>query len=581
MAESPAEQLAQILTRALDQWSKDNPNLFNVNVTNQGAGDDFAPGFDPLSLLSTILQAGILGTILGEVGGPIPTLVQGAAEGGGKSFVEFILEFALGWIIPQLLEPYILDAQNQVNKLAQPGRFDINTAADYANRQFYPTAAAATDALETGFDNAHFTAAQQAAWTWPALAEIFSLWNRGIIQDPDANLLMRRAGVPDEYAQDIALLRQELLSPADWALAALRKNVDVDTAAAGAAQWGVSAEDFTILMENTGEPPGTMQLLEAYRRDFIDEATLQRGILQSRVRDEWIPTLEKLRYAPMSTAAAANAVVRGYLSQADGASIAQQNGLEPDHWQYVLESNGRPPSHEQLATLYLRGIITEAEFEQGIRESDIKDKYITDVFDLRVKFLPLFEARTLLNAGEITGETFSNQLLVQGYQKEVIDEILKAAGTGKKTTAKHLTAADYTELYDAGILNKDQTSDGLVSIGYTKADADSLITIAETRSQAKLTTELITNIRNQFNRYKLTDTQAETELEAIGIQPAERKSLVAGWTEVRPQGTRTLTEAQVLKALKDKAITSDDAYNRLRGLGLDDIDARLLMLIDG
>lgn len=581
MAKTPAEQLAGILTEALNQWVKDNPHIFKTDITVEetGGGNTGGPtGTDVIGAVLTILGlAAVLDPAAVAAGGA----VEAVQSAGGKWGIAIGSGWFIGETVLSFLEPITRQLTHMVEAANTSQILDPDMAADLTARGIISDQFGESEAAGGGFDKAHFSWMLQAAYSYPALTQILDLWNRGELQETDVDRLLTLNGIAPNWQQQIKLLRRELLSPADWALAALRRNVDVETAADGAAMWGLTPDDFNTLLLNTGEPPGTMQLLEAYRRGFIDEPTLQRGILQSRVRDEWIPTLEKLRYAPMSTAEAANAVVRGYLTQVDGADIAQQNGLEPDHWQYVLESNGRPPSHEQLATLYLRGIISKAQFEQGIRESDIKDKYISDVFDLRVRFLPLFEARTLLNSGEITGKTFAEQLLVQGYQKDVIDEILKAAGTGKKVTAKHLTVADYTELYDAGILNADQTADGLVKIGYTEADAKTIITVAQTKSQAKLTTELVANVRSQFNRFKLTEQQASDELDIIGLPKVERDRLIEGWAIVRPQGTRTLTEAQTLKALKDKAISADDAYNRLRGLGLDDTDARLLILIDG
>lgn len=581
MAESPAQKLAAILTDALNQWVKDNPDMFKPPTVNVESGGGSGGGGNATDLVGIVL--GMIGLSL--LGNPeLVPVVEGLKQienAGGESGTWFGSGWFIGEQMVSFADPFSRMLVHALEASVVSQIFDPDTAADLAAKGIITHDKAVSEAAGGGFDGEHISNMIDAASDRPTWAFALNMWNRGLINETDVNAALQFARIPSYWWPFLKDMRRELLSPADWALAALRRNVSTDDAAAGAAMWGLNADDFNTLMLNTGEPPGTMQLLEAYRRGFIDQATLEHGILQSRVRDEWIPTIEKLRYAPMSTAAAANAVVRGYLSDTDGADIAQQNGLEPAHWQYVLESNGRPPSHEQLATLYLRGIISKAQFEQGIRESDIKDKYITDVFDLRVRFLPLFEARTLLNAGEITGKTFTEQLLVQGYEKAVIDEILAAAGTGKKATAKHLTSADYTELFDAGITDRDQTITGLVSIGYTKDDASTIITVAETKSQAKLTTQLVTNVRTQFDRFKLTKDQALTELDAIGILQAERVRLVDGWEIVRPQGTRTLTEAQTLKALKLKAITTDDAYNRLRGLGLDDVDAKLLMLIDG
>jgi Holliday junction resolvasome RuvABC DNA-binding subunit len=168
-------------------------------------------------------------------------------------------------------------------------------------------------------------------------------------------------------------------------------------------------------------------------------------------------------------------------------------------------------------------------------------------------------------------------MLAQGYQADVIAEITAASGGGKKVAAKHLTVSDYTELYDAGVLNHKDTVAGLVSIGYTEADAESIITVADVKAQAKIQTQQVTNVRTQFDRYRLDKDQATAELAALGLGKTESENLVATWAITRPDGTRQPTEAQTMKFLKDKLITLDDALSRLRGLGYTAADAKLIV----
>lgn len=578
---TPAEQFAAILREAISGAIQDNKALFDqtINVNNPAGGGGQGGGSG--DIVGAIIGLAGLSALQELEGTAVKTALDTVQSSGGAEGLSFSAGYFVASALLQFAEPFTRQFTHMIEALETSQILDPVMAADMVNRGIISDDFGKSQAAGGGFNKDHFSWIRQASANYPAIAQMLAMWNRGYITEANVDKLLTLNGVPVEWQPQIKDMQRELLTPADLALAALRQSITVDEAAAGAAKWGLNADDFNTLMLNTGEPPGTMQLLEAFRRGFIDKPTLAEGIRQSRVRDQWIPTLEKLRYAPMSTAEAANAVVRGYLPQSEGAKVAQDNGLEPDHWQYVLESNGRPPSHEQLASLWLRGKIDLEQFKQGIRESDIKDKYIPEVVDLSVRLLPLFEARTLLNAGEITGKTFASQLLAQGYEKSVVDEILKAAGTGKKATAKHLTSVDYTDLYDAGILDRKQTLDGLVSIGYTEADAEQIVTVAEVKAEAKLQSVLITNVRNQFDRFKLTDKEAEAELGLLGLLPKQGQKLVAEWSVVRPQGTRTLTESQTLKALKDGAIKPDDALQRLRGLGLDEVDALLLMEVYG
>lgn len=578
---APIDDIAAAIQTALSNALKENANLFTGGGTGSGGGGGTGtgtPGLDPISLVTGLGFLALLGAP--EVLGIVEALKTGAGD-AGDSAASFGSGYLLGNAAFQFAEPYLRYVTHFVENEAQSQIFDPVTAADLAARQIITPAFGQSEAGGGGFDSSHWNDLLDAAYARPQWDVALRLWNRGYINETDVNTALQYGGVPAYWWPALKQMRQEILTPADLALAALRGNISAADAQNGAAQWGVSADDFATLMQNTGEPPGEMQLLEAYRRGFINTATLERGIRQSRIRDEWIPTIEALRYVPMSTANAANAVVRGYLSAADGATIAQQNGLEPDHWQYVLESNGRPPSHEQLASLYLRGIITEADFEQGIRESDIKDKYIADVVDLRVKFLPLFEARTLLNDGSITGATFTEQLIPQGYEPAVIAEIVANAGTGKKSAAKHLSVSDYVDLYTDGLKSRADTSTGLQSIGYTLDDATSILDIADAKVANAIVKQQVANVRAQFDKFKLTQDAASVELSEIGLAGPEVTRLIDAWTIVRPISTRTLTEAQVLKALKLGAIDAKDALARLVALGLNEIDAALLMEIDG
>lgn len=577
MAESPAQQLAQILTDALNQWVKDNPGLFKVNVTEEEPNDGGQTTDTASDVVSLVMSLFGLSILDHPEAAAILVGLAAANKAAGTAAESFGLGQFMAQAMFQAADPYFRQVTHAAEQQATSQIFDPALAADMVARGDIPEAQGESEASGGGFDSAHWTALLDAAQVRPTWTIALQLWNRGYIQETDVDTSLQKAAIPQYWWPFLKELRRELLSPADYALAVLRQNVTQDEAAAGAALWGLTADDFNILVENTGEPPGTMMLLEAYRRGFIDEATLQKGIRESRVRPEWINTIEQLRYAPMSTAAAANAVTRGYLSEADGAAIAQQNGLEPDHWQYVYKSNGRPPSHMQLAELYYRGIIDLATFKQGIRESDIKDKYITDVVDLGVRLLPLFEAVTLFKDGYISSKTFSTQMLDQGYQQEAVNEIVAGVTGGTAGPPKRLTEAEIVSMYEDGSLSKSQTVTKLVGIGYKKADATALINDADTRAAAKRMSTLITSVKTQYERFQIDSETATSDLTSIGVAADRAAELVKGWTTVRLPGVKRLTEAQIIRLLRLKKIGSTEAVTRLQADGYSETDAQLLV----
>lgn len=85
---------------------------------------------------------------------------------------------------------------------------------------------------------------------------------------------------------------------------------------------------------------------------------------------------------PLSPADAAHAVVRSYLSQADGIKAAAESGVAPDVFAILADLAGTAPAPEQLVEALRRGLIERSgagaastSFEQGIKETNLLDKW--------------------------------------------------------------------------------------------------------------------------------------------------------------------------------------------------------------
>ena len=141
------------------------------------------------------------------------------------------------------------------------------------------------------------------------------------------------------------------LSPAEAALAALRGNWSSDDGANESKLSGLDRKRYDILELNTGEPPGLMQLLEAYRRQIIDRDRLVRGIRQSRVRNEWVDVVEALQFAPVSAGEVIQGLVQGHLSLGDAAVRLSQAGVNPDNLGWLFETHGRPLGPQEMGEL--------------------------------------------------------------------------------------------------------------------------------------------------------------------------------------------------------------------------------------
>lgn len=179
------------------------------------------------------------------------------------------------------------------------------------------------------------------------------------------------------------------LSPQDLAEAVLRSYETKDAAEAEAKLQGVTPARFNTMTLLAGDGIGPEQAAEALRRGYIkkdgtgpDSTSYEQAIAESRLHNKWANVLEELTRALLSPADAADAVVRGFIDHAAGASVALLSGVDSGTFATMVNLAGDAPSPTQLAEALRRGIIPEnsgnpAEpgFVQGIQQGRLANKW--------------------------------------------------------------------------------------------------------------------------------------------------------------------------------------------------------------
>lgn len=482
---------------------------------------------------------------------------------------------ALGNIMNNELAPAAYDVIRSNPHLIPPVQDIVNMAAAGIVGEDQVNGVANANGTSNGWAAAYLELARQ----YPTIDVGLDLLRRGLLTTEDFAVILQRSGMPSQYWDAMLETRNLPVSVADAALAVLRGNIDFNTGGEIAAENGFDLDAFKILLDNTGEPPGIMQLLEAYRRHFIDEATLKKGILQSRVRDEWIPTLEQLRYTPMSVADAVNAVVQAQMTQSEAERIADENGLTPGAVDTLVKTAGEPLSRTEMEELFNRGLVTEAAVKQALRESRLKDKYVDAAFDLHSKVLPVFSLQRALRYGGV-GEADAIRIAMEsGYSKADSTVIVNAGNAERLQTYKDRVIAAVMTLYEDNIMTQASAAEVIRAMDYSADMATFIMQASEFRRNAKVLTGVVTAIKSKYLQRHITETETINYLNEAGVPASSRDQLMKEWNIEHDAYTRTLTEAQVVKAVKDKLIDPANGLSRLEYMGYSKVDAQLL--IDG
>lgn len=366
------------------------------------------------------------------------------------------------------------------------------------------------------------------------------------------------------------------LSPAEAALAVLRGNVDMGYAAKEASHSGYSAERFKVMVDNTGEPPGIQELLEAHRRGIIDQATLGRGILQSRYRNEWLEVIERLAHGPMPTGEAVAAVVQNQMSMDDGRRIAQENGLEEGAFDVMVNTHGNPPGIQEMGELWHRGDLTLAQFEQGIRESHYKNKYVPAIVAGTRRLPPERTVVSMVSKGVYSPAQGLDRLLKLGFDHEDAAALVSEATATKHQRTRDLALSEITTLYMEQAIARDHAVTMLESLGFDAGEADFVLLIEDNRRHRRYQEALITRAHSLYVSRHIERDQASSLLDHDEVPSAQRDELLTLWDLERAANTTRLTLSQLEHAYKAQLITADQFKTRVSHLGYKAEDVDLL-----
>jgi hypothetical protein len=415
-----------------------------------------------------------------------------------------------------------------------------------------------------------------AATVW-STADILDLVNRGLMTEQFGLAAMVRAGVAHDAASDLMQLRHQLITVADLADMQVRGILTQDQGRALAAKTGYTADQYDMYALATGSPPDLQSLFLAWRRGVITESDVDRGIRQSRLRDEWIPAAKDLRWVPLDLSEVVNGVVQNHLTMEQGIPMAAEVGVTPENLALAVENHGNPPSNTDAMDWYNRGLIDRATFDQIFREGHTKDKYIPAFFNARFRKLTMAEIRLLYRDGALTRDEALAHLQEIGFNPDDAAFIVTGASAAKTATARNLTIAQVTALLTDQLITADQASALLTAMGWSDQEASWILDLASLQTMARATTAAVNQVRSRYVAHKADVNTTSAALDSLGVATDARDQYIALWDIERTVVTKTLTEAQTVSAAGKGFITAQDASDRLQAMGYAADDALILL----
>lgn len=382
------------------------------------------------------------------------------------------------------------------------------------------------------------------------------------------------------------LLKSTPLTPEQCADLVIKGWMSVTEGENEAVLSGVTAERFKQLVHSAGEPISLQDLLFLWRRGNIDEARVDHGIRESRIRDEWIDAAKALRQVPVSPSDAVSAVVRGQIDHDAGAKLAWLSGINETDFDLLVHTTGNPPSPTELADFVRRGLIPmqgtgpdALSFQQGIFEGDAKDKW-EPIYEHLIEYIPPPRTVTALEReGAITAEQAQALYQKSGLSAELAAAYSSGASGVRTAKAKELAESQVLTLYEAKAIDAGQAGAMLHALGYSDAEIVYILELHDLARELKAVETAVSKLHNFYVAGKIGVTSARGALGTLGLTGAQIDELLRLWTLERDANVRLLTHAEIVDAWDFGIMTQAEAQNALEALGYTPFDAWVLLSI--
>ena len=321
------------------------------------------------------------------------------------------------------------------------------------------------------------------------------------------------------------------------------------------------------------DAPGPQQLAVALLRGLIpksgagpDAATFEQGIREGRLADKWAPVIEALSAAILSPPDAAAAVVRNFMTAAEGEAEAGKSGVSAGTFATLVQLSGDAPGPQQLAEALRRGAIPETgagasstSFAQGIAEGRLADKWAPVIQDLAKLWPSPVDALDAALKGQITaaeGQALYEKL---GGDLQFYPWLLDSQGGGPTP----LEAADWAR---RGIIPWDGTGPSVTSYAQAVKESRYRDKWADAyKAQADYIPPVF-SIITLLKDGAITKEQATGFLQQQGATPDVIAAVIAEADATDLSSFRGLTTSSVLGMYYQQLISPADATSILESL---------------
>lgn len=482
-----------------------------------------------------------------------------------------IIGFGVGAAAASAFEPPLRDLTAQIEAQFTNRRLDPGTLAQLVATGLIDPGGAVAEARESGLDPARFTRLIQQAQTDPTVDELLELHRRGLLDDAGVERGLERNRVRPEWRTRLRSLAERLIDPGTIAGASARGLIGDDEARQLLAQHGLGPRAFELMRRTAQHPPAAGELLDLLNRGSVGEAEVTAALRNNGMRPDWIsrylelrrvlpPVSDTIRFA-VREAYTPEIVQRFGLDENFPSRFAQEAarvGLAEDAARLYWRAHWELPSPTQGFQMFHRGLIDRPTLELLLRALDFMPFWRGKVIDLAYNVPGRIDLRRMFQHGVIDKPRVTRGYLDLGYRPEDAAILTEFATVEQADEERQLTKAEVVALYESRTIPREQALGLLDQLGYPEQQREWTLGLADVRRDRAYRNAVVSVVRRRHVDGEITDAEATTRLDKIGVPTAERERLLDLWQFERAENPSHVSEAQARAAWRAGIIDEGD-----------------------
>lgn len=466
---------------------------------------------------------------------------------------------SLSWLISKLAEPvgfktgllvngYELGKQ-EANVIRPNALLDIETLSMLLNRDQINPSRAREEAIRQGWTSDRLEALRLARQQPMGSPDLMELWRRGVISRDGFLTLMKWQGMPNQQAELLSNLVNQLLAPTTLLTYWLRHDkggIDVDNKLK---QHGFDDEQVKILKELSEFIPPIPDLIRFAVREAFSPEQIQELDLDQEFPQEF-------------------------------AKWAKRQGVAEDWSHKYWQSHWELPSTFQALEMYQRELITREQLEALLKAQDIAPKWREKFLGIAYNIPTRVDTRRMYEMGIINAEQVEKNYLHSGYSPDdakALREFVEAdvfESTVSPVRARILT------LFRKGIVDEQELTSFLKDLQMPDDRIVRFVAAEKMLAEEERTERLLNALKKQFFANRIDTVTVSARLVALGLSVLATGRILQEWVEEKASRITRLSARDIHEALKQGIIDAKEGRKLLEERNMSSREIDIFIALD-